>query len=434
MSETKETRSLDDAFIDIIRNALTPEKVLPVLIARSLSARGITLTPANMEDLRNSIRDVPLGVDSFTVPVDETVNPTFTPEELARHAQEVADALGANVDKFGRRLGGYIAHAMNEVAREVAPEIVTHIRKRRSRVLRRLRRERLDFQDAVQSHWRLGLDALECEIEVAIETWFACDSRGSAEDRGGRRIKQAVGSLHSRGCQIANEVLVLLRNGYADGAHARWRSLHEVATVAWFIHSAGERTALRFIEHAVVNQAKQLRSELSAWPARKSDRHFNKVFQAATVEVNKLKKKYGAAYAGDYGWAEMNLKSGKDKGPTFLDIEKHVGMDFLRPHYGLANLSVHASALSMSFRLSLGPLDGAYVAMAGASPYGLGDPGSLTARSLLFLTLPLLNAFPSVDGVVTAKVFDLLAADAIKRFEGATKRTSTFDPQPVELG
>jgi hypothetical protein len=57
-----------------------------------------------------------------------------------------------------------------------------------------------------------------------------------------------------------------------------------------------------------------------------------------------------------------------------------------------------------------------------------------TARSLLFLTLPLLNAFSSVEGVVTAKVFDLLTADTIKRFEGATNHTSTFDPQPVTLG
>ena len=103
------------------------------------------------------------------------------------------------------------------------------------------------------------------------------------------------------------------------------------------------------------------------------------------IEKAKLEAKYGRVYSTDYGWAEHNLKTGRNKGPLFTEIEKAVELDVLRPHYGLANLNVHASALAMSFRLGLGPISGSEVLLAGASPYGLGDPGSLQLARLCCL-------------------------------------------------
>ncbi len=58
--------------------------------------------------------------------------------------------------------------------------------------------------------------------------------------------------LHARACQIASEVLKLLKSGFADGAHARWRSLHEVAVVALFIHKHGNDVAEKYLLHDVV--------------------------------------------------------------------------------------------------------------------------------------------------------------------------------------
>ena len=38
--------------------------------------------------------------------------------------------------------------------------------------------------------------------------------------------------LHARACQIAREVLTLLYAGFAEGAMARWRALHELAVLS----------------------------------------------------------------------------------------------------------------------------------------------------------------------------------------------------------
>jgi len=49
--------------------------------------------------------------------------------------------------------------------------------------------------------------------------------------------------LYGRACQIGRKIELLLSNGFADGAEARWRTLHELTVVACFIYKHGEETA-----------------------------------------------------------------------------------------------------------------------------------------------------------------------------------------------
>jgi len=48
------------------------------------------------------------------------------------------------------------------------------------------------------------------------------------------------------------EIAVLLRSGYADGAHARWRTLHEISVVAALLKEHGEELAERWWCHVAV--------------------------------------------------------------------------------------------------------------------------------------------------------------------------------------
>jgi hypothetical protein len=64
--------------------------------------------------------------------------------------------------------------------------------------------------------------------------------------------------LHARACQIANKVAVLLGAGFAEGAIARWRSLHEVAVVSMFI-GGDEGLAERYRLHEAVESLRVAR-------------------------------------------------------------------------------------------------------------------------------------------------------------------------------
>lgn len=43
----------------------------------------------------------------------------------------------------------------------------------------------------------------------------------------------ALIQMHARALQISNEILVLLKSGYADGAYSRWRTLHELTVLSY---------------------------------------------------------------------------------------------------------------------------------------------------------------------------------------------------------
>lgn len=53
--------------------------------------------------------------------------------------------------------------------------------------------------------------------------------------------------LHGRALQQFSEIITLMRNGFADGAYARWRSMYEIIIIASFILKYGEEVAKEFI-------------------------------------------------------------------------------------------------------------------------------------------------------------------------------------------
>ncbi|NJM53745.1 MAG: hypothetical protein HC846_10380 [Blastocatellia bacterium] len=63
-------------------------------------------------------------------------------------------------------------------------------------------------------------------------------------------------SLYARACLVSSEILVLLKAGFPDGSHARWRTLHEIAVVAMFIEKHGKEVAERYLLHEYVEDYK----------------------------------------------------------------------------------------------------------------------------------------------------------------------------------
>jgi hypothetical protein len=72
-------------------------------------------------------------------------------------------------------------------------------------------------------------------------------------------LDQARELLWARGCQIGWEISRLMTGGFADGAYARWRTLHELAVVSAFLTKHGETAAERFFAHSAVKNAKKAR-------------------------------------------------------------------------------------------------------------------------------------------------------------------------------
>lgn len=202
---------------------------------------------------------------------------------------------------------------------------------------------------------------------------------------------QALLFLWARGCQTAFAICALLEDGFADDAHARWRTLHEVNIVAQLLRLHGAALAERYFAYINVKNYQVSREYERCAPELRYP-------PLDPAEIARLKGKHDDAIAefpglgdSDWAWAGPAIpeKWKKKKRITFPDIEKAVGLKKWRAHVGMAHHNVHAGAHGAFFRLGNSAGGKEHVALAGPSFLGLADPGHACAISLQQLTLQL---------------------------------------------
>lgn len=408
-------KTLDETISSLIGDQLRPEIVLPNLIAQRLSEQGIRLSPRNIARLKKRLKRRVHG--ELSIEIDDKGYPGLTSDAVQKRVQAVIDDLGPAVKKACDGVIRAIPALIDNLATTLADRAVEDIRNRKRSALASHRRQHEAFRQHMRKEWAAGLDALETQIGAITEIGARCAEQDNERNvRSGRRVRQVLRSLQARACQIAREILLLMENGYADGAHARWRSLHEVATVACVVAAKGERTAYRYLMHEVWEARRSAKAQLAAWPHLERDQEFVRQVQVLERDCSRLVAKYGPGFNSQNGWA-AHLFGGRK--PQFSEIEKLAQLEMLRPHYGLASDNVHAGAKGASYRLGLGLEAGLPVLLAGPSELGLEDPGILAARSLMLMTVTSLTYKADTERLVLARVALKLADDTMSAFQPA---------------
>jgi len=160
---------------------------------------------------------------------------------IARVVDQLVEEHGSDwVIERSERLEEATAKAVTEASKAVTPSVVESLRRDAPGMLRNRRDSRRDYREMIEEHWSEAFDLYEMVLRIGFEagTDFG-ESR--AEQLGQRAVFKILTRLHARGCRIAEEILVLLKNGYGQGALARWRSLHEVTCVAMCARRAHQK-------------------------------------------------------------------------------------------------------------------------------------------------------------------------------------------------
>lgn len=163
--------------------------------------------------------------------------------------------------------------------------------------------------------------------------------------------------IHGRALQEFLEIIVLMKNGLADGAYARWRSMYELFIISSFITENGEKVAKAYID----------------------------------------------SYEADdnYEWARSSGKfSTKKKYITFNDIQRttKINTHNWKEEYKLANKIIHPSSQGTFARLSnFGEED---IIPVGRSDYGITTPAEHSAISISQITIIFYSIFPYGDGLI----------------------------------
>lgn len=242
--------------------------------------------------------------------------------------------------------------------------------------------EFVEFKGRLEERWGEGLGYLRmlltCCREAGQET---LKRHNKSKSKRHMHRRWVLVRLHARACQVTDEIICLLENGFADGAMARWRTLYELSVVAALIADGDEDLAERYILHDAV----ELKRQADEYDATQVPLGFTPISKRKRVAIELQYKivldRFEPTFAYPYGWAALHLNRKK---PTFKELQIAAGRASMSSYYKMASFNVHAGARSLFFNLgSLGDQD---ILPAGRSNAGLVDPGEQTAQTLALIT------------------------------------------------
>jgi hypothetical protein len=337
------------------------------------------------------------------------------PKDLSLSFDEAdGDDITRAIDSF---LNIKLPALVDDCAARISKKILRDLKGRWTEEQRLQQADLSGFRNRMEETWGTPLAKLRMLLTIARE-WCgeAHQEADQATPPERARLKRLMVRFLVRSCQVTDEIICLLENGFADGAMARWRTLHEISVVAAVIAKYGEEIAERYVAHQAVESRRAMRKyidchkELGYRPlgARTAKRIENK-YQAAIIQ-------HGKSFKGDYGWAAHHLKK---KHPTFADLESYAGYSRMRAHYQMGNDNVHAGIKSMYMRLGL--LTDHDSLLAGRSNAGLTDPAQNTAHTLTQISVQVCLS-PKLDDVVAANIMQGLREEIPDSFWRADRR------------
>ena len=388
--------------------ASLPELFLEKLITQKLKIQGITAPKTLPRKLAKHILSGsgdPFRYRGKTTPKDITL--TFDEND--------ADALTRAMDQFCEvKLPDLIAATAEDLSKKTLKGL-----KRNWPAEKKLQdAEFSGFRSRLEETWGKPLGKLRLLLAIARE-W--CGEAHAASSATGDQLNKLMVRFLTRACQVTAEIICLLENGFADGAMARWRTLHEIGVVAAVISKHGKDIAERYVAHQAVESKKAMEKYLACYQklgykpvGARTVKKVDKAYNAALAL-------YGDPFKGDYGWAAHHLKN---KRPTFLNLEAEAGYAEMRAPYQMGNDNVHAGVKSMYMRLGL--LTDYDSLLPGPSNAGFTDPGQHAAHTLTQIAA-LVCLSPKLDDIVAGKIMQMLREEIPQSFYLADKRLRKKD-------
>jgi len=279
-----------------------------------------------------------------------------------------------------------------------ATRLVRRLFKHGAKIVTGKRLRRMGFEERLFSRWGGALDLYELSLYLAQQ----CGEHFIKSRPRGEDYKfDALSRLHAGASRVAGEILSLLTSGFASGAHARWRTLHEISLIALFISQEEADVAERYHNHKFVKSYEDAADHRRFASQLKHEPLSDEEFAEIETDCKKMLARYGPSFRGPFGWARAAMLK---RDPTFKGrigiehIQDAIQIEHWRPYYRMASHAVHPSATFLRF--NLGTPSDSPVLLAGPSNSGLSEPGQGALLSLGHATSALLT-YDGSDAPIT---------------------------------
>ena len=343
---------------------------------------GINQLKVYLDDKKEELKDIGRSkgdFDSFvlTTALESYVNGRLgSPQDMIENLDRIVEVV---VEKSLPKFSGDVFKSLKKKGRDM---------------LVKQREYQEKFENSLYQKWKEPLDLLESLIRVSMESGELHANKILENNDSNKFKKDAIIKIHARALQISNEIFVLLKSGYADGANARWRSLHELAVISFFLLENDNEVSERYLKYEVVerfNEAKDYKTQCKKLGYPPIDQY---KFEKLKEEKDRLCEIYDDNFSWSYGWIPSSILSER----SFKALEEHVNLNDLRPFYKFSSASVHGNSRGL-YRLGVRDDYQDKVLLCGTSDYGLADPLETTAISLFHITICLLNLEPDYESM-----------------------------------
>lgn len=357
----KKSNSIQEALDRCLAEVTSPKELLPLALAQAAKRLNLDLPEHEAKRLTTAM----LNAEGELIQIDLDIPCALgeTEDEVEAMVHRLVDELLGSIADLEGCVAEAISQVVPDVLREVAEILGNQISKEAIEHTIQLKAAHSDRAETVRRMWAPAIDQFDLLRHIVLDwNYEAVEHRLGAYAKPSTAF--AVTKLVARAYEVAGELISLVRDGYADGALARWRSLHEICVVAMFLARRSDRCSEMYLSHHLVEQLRLLEIDRASGTTGVRDTQRDRYVRNLRIRKTAAVNKFGTAFARDYGWASVEL--GRDR-TTFRDLESQVGLETLRRGYQQANSTVHGGALAALTRISLGPdqgIDGAEISPA----------------------------------------------------------------------
>jgi len=399
-------QELDDSIEEIVQQfaiELVKEKI--VTLNLDLSSKQISKIASKLVNNEQDV--VHIGSWKFWDKKKIEVNIQITESEL--------ESLGEETTYIVEQVAPALVQSFSD---EFTMDILNYALRKWPKEHRRRKNEVIKFRRRLEKRWGKPIETISLMLDLSREFGRNINEILRQRENGPTpHMAEALSRLHSRGCQVTEDIICLLSSGLADGAMARWRTLHELTTVTLLISEFGEELAERFLLYEIVEE-RRAALQYQAFSDRLGQSPISKdELDDIEESYQKIIDRFGEDFSYPYGWASKHLAKVR---PNFSDLELAIGLDHWRPYYKMASQNVHATPQSLFDRLGL--ISQEEGLLAGPSNFGLDEPGQCTAISLTQLTTAILTPEPNLDVIVLLKILGKLQERASEEFKDALEQ------------
>lgn len=356
------------------------QELLFLYLDYEFSQLNLYLTEKQLNSIVKQLFTLNANSITFNFTEEQLLNTKYSKEE-----DTVDDVLNI-IENKEKQLEKFINLSTDErgeysafLAKRIAKERLFFIYKNTPNYFTELRTGNNVVKESIDEIWGQALDLFELLINTAIDITTHFDVSKLENFNENIDLYDALERLQGRACLLSNEILVLLRAGFSDGAYARCRTLYETMVISCFITDNGNETAKRYLDYSIVNDLNEAKLFTKYNEILEDDLINNSELEELEKEVNKLKLQYGELFIkGDYNWA-LNIIQPKRGKIYFSMIE--VKVDFvkhMKPFYKSSSNDIHTSSSSLYFHRGLDS-ENSHKTLMGASDLGIEVPCELAS-------------------------------------------------------